>query len=257
MKPLLAVIAILSVTASQLLATPAERKAIINNYGNSVVYIEVTMEASYAMEGSSDKSEQVEDATGIVVDQSGLIMVPLVVISPNEALKQVMEGMGDGSAESKKALDSFRIEIKKIVVKLPDGTELPATVVLKDVQSELAFIKTSAALPADIKAMSIPASVSVDLGDDLLCISRLGSVSKYAPRVSGMYIAAKLTDPKLRYVLESNFNIAGIPAFTTDGQWAGVVLPKLGSRFDKGYMQLIPISEVGPLLKKAQAAPAK
>lgn len=257
MKRLIAVMALISIASSQIMATPAERKVVINNYASSVLYIEVTMETSYAMDGASDKNEQAENVTGILVDKSGLIIVPLLMISPNDALKQAMEGMANASAESKKMMDSFRMEIKKIVVKLPDGTELPATVVLKDAQSELAFIKTSAALPAEYKPIDVPASTSVDLGDDLLCLSRMGSVSKFAPRVGGMYIAAKLTEPKQRYVLESNTDDVGLPAFTMDGQWAGVVLPKIISSYDKSYMQLVPVSEVKPLLKKALETPTK
>lgn len=257
MKNLLAVMAVLCVASSHLMATPAERKAVVSNYANSVFYIEVTMETSYAMEGSSDKNEQVEDITGILVDKSGLIIVPLMVISPTDTLKQAIEAMGNTNPEAKKAMDSLRMEIKKIVVKLPDGTELPATVALKDAQSELAIIKTSAPLPATFKPMEIPANTAVDLGDDLLCLRRMGSVSKFAPKVAGMYVAAKLTEPRLRYVLETNSQSDGLPAFTMDGQWAGVVLTKIIGGFSSNYTQLVPVSEVGPLLKKAKEAPAK
>lgn len=256
MKRLLMIIAISALMCSQLLASPAERKAIVNQ-ASSVLCVEVTMETSYSIEGSEDKDEQQSNATGIVIDKSGLLVVPLLMINPTGVIKQMMEQMGDTDPSAKKMLESMRVDVKKIVVRLTDGTELPATVLLKDDQTELAVIKTASPFPDTVKPITVSDGVSVDLGDDLYCLSRLGSVSNFAPRVQGAYISAKITDPKLRYVVEGNMSDEGIPAFTGDGKWAGVILTKIAGRNDMPYTQLVPSTEAAAFIKKAQTASAK
>ena len=257
MKRLLMIIAISALMCSQLLATPAERKAIVANHANSVLCVEVTMETSYSMEGSDEKDEQQSNATGIVIDKSGLLVVPLLMINPTDVLKQMMDSMGDSDPSTKKMLESVHVDVKKIVVRLVDGTELPATVLLKDDQTELAVIKTASPFPDSVKPIAVADGVSIDLGDDLYCLSRLGSTSKFAPRVQGAYISAKITDPKLRYVIEGDMGDDGIPAFTGDGKWAGVILTKITGRNDSPYTQLVPSAEAAALIKKAQTASAK
>ena len=120
---------------------------------------------------------------------------------------------------------TFECELRGIKMRLPEGTEVPSRVVLKDEDLDLAFVAPSDPLnDANKKKIAIVAMESVKTADVLDSIIQLGRTSKefnYAPTVQLGHIAAVLTKPRT-YYLGASAGL-GSPVFSDQGKLTGLV----------------------------------
>jgi hypothetical protein len=105
---------------------------------HAIVTVQVVLKASYTRSGrSSDPNETKSDVTGTVIDPSGLVVLALSSFDPSDLYRRISEDY------------KMETDVNDIKILLDDGTEIPAEIVLRDKDLDLAFIrpKTKPASP--------------------------------------------------------------------------------------------------------------
>jgi len=194
-------------------AAEAARK-IVEERQDAVVMIKVVLE----MHDYENKAE----VLGTIIDPSGLVILSLSSIDPS--------AMTFG-------LDS-KTKIKSVKLLLSDGTEVPAKIVLRDRDLDIAFLRPTEKIEGKIDWIDLKKNCRPDMMEQVVLISRLGSVAGYTPYASICRIQAIVEKPRMLYVpgFSGIFGGLGIPAFNLSGESVGILLLKVTNptRLDMG-----------------------
>jgi len=195
---------------------------------------------------------------GLVIDASGLAVVSYSALNPMERLAgaiKIRRG-GDGDAVKIKTV------LSRIQMRLEDGTDVPARLVLKDKELDLAFIvpdpKEGDKVPL-FTALKVSAGATVKELDEVVAISRHTKDLGYQPIVTVGQVTSLITKPRTMYDLSAAPR-PGSPVFLLDGQLLGVTV-----NFDaEGLMSLsaretlvLPTFEITKLADQARKATEK
>jgi serine protease Do len=138
-------------------------------------------------------------------------------------MQDIMAGMADEDSKFK-----METELSDVKLLLDDGTEVPAEVVLRDKDLDLAFIRPKAKLTTPLAALDLANSARVQLLDQVVALNRLGSAAGRAYAASVERISAIVERPRLFYVPETSSTMTslGAPAFTVDGKVLGLFVTR-------------------------------
>jgi hypothetical protein len=195
-------------------------RAIFKKNRHSVVTVQIVVKSRFSMGGMGGQSnESRQDVTGTVVDPSGLTVLSLSATDPGQMVQSMMAGMSDD--ESKFKMDT---EISDIKILLEDGTEVPAEIVLRDKDKDLAFIRPKNKLGSPLTALDLSQSAKAEVLEQVIALNRLGNAAGRAYAASVERISAVVERPRLFYVPETSMTTTtlGAPAFTLDGKVLGL-----------------------------------
>lgn len=241
--------------------TVEDARKIADAHKDAVVGVQLVVETTSSYEGESDKRESKASATGTVIDPSGLVVASLAETNPSEMMNRFMAEEEDGPKMSSRTVD--------VKIRLADGTEIPADVVLRDRDLDLTFIRPKKAPETPMAFVDLAQSGTADVLDDLLVLSRLGTVTNRALGADIHKIRAVVTRPRTFYALMAAYQMnLGGPAFTMDGKVAGILLLKssVTGRDSMNYSAMddmmapvvMPCSTIAPIAEQAKkAAPIK
>ncbi len=193
-------------------------RAIFKKYQHAVVTVQLVVKSKLSMAGSGGQSsESRQEATGTVIDPSGLLVLSLSATDPG----QMIQSMLGGDEEMKLKFES---ELSDIKLLLEDGTEVPAEVVLRDKDLDLAFVRPKAKLATPLPAVELTQPGKAEVLDQVSSINRLGNAAGRAYGTAVERISAVVQKPRLFYVPETTMTTTalGAPAFTLDGKLLGV-----------------------------------
>ena len=261
--------------SSLLLATPAlaangELKAAAQKlseaHRNAIVWLTVIAKTSMTTEGDAppqikaalqgQDKETKSEATGTVVDASGLIVTSLAAIDKGSVVdgKTVNTPMGPVKLKS-------TTEIKEVKIIMPDGTEIPGDLVMKDTDLGLGFIKAR----SDSKEAQGVTFHSIDLTDsspgaildDCIGLGRLDENLNREPSIITTEISGITTKPRTFYRVMTD--ATGCPVFLSSGKLLGIsVMRQQRGDIDGGSMQMSPVvlpaADVAKVLEQAKAA---
>jgi hypothetical protein len=154
-----------------------------------------------------------------MIDSSGLTVASYVSLNPTAAMGNIRLPGGQGTV-------SFRGDLSDVKICLADGTEIPARVVLKDEDLDLAFIMPKDELEkqaADQLAavdLSKPAPKAARL-DQVVRLSRLGKDMNRELVVELDRVSAIIAKPRMLYIIGGAQ--PGSPVFTIAGDLLGIV----------------------------------
>jgi S1-C subfamily serine protease len=237
-------------------------RAVFKIHQHAVVTVQLTLKSKLSMPGAGGQSsESRQDVTGTVIDPSGLTVLSLSATDPAQLLQTIVGGASDD--ESRFRMES---ELSDVKILLDDGSDVPAEVVLRDRDLDLAFIrpKTDAATP--MAALDLKNSGKAQVLDQVVALNRLGSAAGRAYSAALVRITAVVPRPRLFYVPDSSLATAslGAPAFTIDGKVLGIFVmrsTKARSSANFGMFSLQPDNLTGiivpaeDILKAARQAP--
>jgi trypsin-like peptidase len=195
-------------------------RAIFKKNQHSVVTVQIVVKSRFSMGGMGGQSnESRQDVTGTVVDPSGLTVLSLSATDPGQLVQTMIAGMSDD--DSKFKMDT---ELSDIKILLEDGTEVPAEIVLRDKDKDLAFIRPKNKLSTPMVPLDLSKSAKADVLDQLIALNRLGNAAGRAYAASVERISAVVERPRLFYVPETSMTTTtlGAPAFTLDGKVLGL-----------------------------------
>jgi len=227
-------------------------RAIFTKNRQAVVTVQLVLKNKFsgAGMGASQASETKTDVTGTVIDPSGLTVVSLSATDPSQLLQNMMSAMSENDSRFK-----MESELSDIKLLLEDGTEVPAEVVLRDKDLDLAFVRPKAKPAAPMTAVDLADAGKAEILDQLVALNRLGNAAGRAFAAAEERVSAVVLKPRLFYIPQTSSTptTLGAPAFTLDGKPLGVFLMR--SLKGKGTMNMLnmqPENVTGIILPAAE-----
>ena len=217
---LVALVAVLPAATTGAQESRASARDVVKKWQAAVVNVRVVLKTRIAMGGREmQSSDDSVDTVGTVIDPSGLTVLSLGSLNPGAMMNRIMSAGGGGGAER----TEFTSEPTDLKLRLPDGRELPAKIVLRDEDLDLVFIRPTAKPPSPLVAIDLADSARPALLDQVLVLSRLGRVGGWTAAVSLHDIGAIIERPRTFFVLGSTPAGMGTPAFTPSGKVVGLL----------------------------------
>jgi hypothetical protein len=197
--------------------------------------VSVKVQANIKMRGQ--EQEQRLEVTGTMIDPSGLTVVSEQSINPASMLTSFMSSYSRREPSDMK----FESEITETLIVLDDGSEIPADVILKDEDLDLAFIKPKQ--PSD-KFVHVPFKTRqkpLELLEDFFVISRLSRSENRAIHMNIGMVLSIVKGPRTFYVCDQEVsgNSLGVPAFTADGSAVGLFVARRNQGGDDNSMNAL------------------
>ena len=222
-------------------------RSLVGKYGASVVTLRMVLKS--AAGGGSDQA-QIE-ANGIVIDASGLVATTNTAIDPASMYAGMM---GGDSAEMATSIVSARI-------RLSSGEELPARVVLRDRDRNLAFVRPIKRPAKPLTAVNFRGKSSARLGEAITIVGRLGKAGSRQSQAIVQRVVGVVDKPRRLYVLEPYAYVyLGNVVFNEAGQPLGLLSMRVvaGGRgvssLDSFLAVVIPMSDVWDVALQAPQA---
>jgi S1-C subfamily serine protease len=146
-------------------------------------------------------------------------VLSLSATDPAGMIRSMVSDMSDEDMKFR-----FDTELSDVKILLEDGTELPAEVVLRDKDLDLAFIRPKTRPAGPMTAIDLSQSAQAQVLDQVIALNRLSKTAGRAYAVSVERISAVVQKPRLFYIPDSSMTTTtlGSPAFTLDGSVLGV-----------------------------------
>jgi S1-C subfamily serine protease len=194
------------------------------------------------------------EAYGTVITSDGLLVAALSTIDQSRLIsgREITTRTG-----SRIKLDAT-VDIKEVRILLPDGEEVPADVIFKDTDLDLAFIRARADSKQFKSAKFIPVdlknSAKAVIAEETITLMRADDVLNRQPSVARGQVTVLVTKP--REFVRATSAAPGTPTFNTDGKLLGIGTVRI-VQGKQPTVVLIPASEVVELSEQAKTAKAK
>ena len=221
-------------------------KKLIADHQDSLV--SVTAVAKLAMSGGGTRGapqERKMEAPGTIVDASGLIVTSLARIDPSAMLASM--------GSSFRGVESSLQDVKVV---LGDGTEVPAQIVLKDTDLDLAFVRidmtSKEAKGITFKPIDLADSAKVGPGDGIIGLSRADESVGRIPGVRRDYVFAVSKRPRVFVLVSADF--MGSPVFNENGSLIGIGILRPGRVITKSSVAIVSAEDVKEVAEQAKIA---
>jgi hypothetical protein len=242
-----AVILLCAVSAgAQTTEERAGARTLITKYGDAVVTVLATTKVRINQAGREvQNQDQKVQSLATVLDGSGLAVMSLTQLDPSDALTANL-ARGRGAASG----ISVTTEPSDVRFRLADGREVPARVVLRDKDLDLAFLrpmdKPAAKMPAIDGAVAKPAAI-----DLVVVLQRLPEVAEWRPTAIFASVQAVVEKPRTFYILTGG--AIGAPVFDTQGRFIGVVVRLRANESANLPPIVLPATDIRDVAKQAAA----
>lgn len=215
-------------------------RSIFQKHRDAVVKVKLVIKFRLFMSGNEMKnSESITETTGTVLSSSGLTLISLNTTEPDKlAGKNISQKTG-----SNMNLDS---EIGDIKIIFHDGKEVPATVILRDRDLDLAFIRPVKKLPSPVHSIGSLKIVEPEILDEIFSLGRLGKLGSREPSISFDRIHAIVKKPRTVYIPFFTREF-GSPVFSKNGDWIGIILiryNKTGKTIPRAMSVILPAKDI-------------
>ena len=234
--------------------TPAELTA--RKLHQSLADAVVTIRATIAITVTpGDQPAQTQDRTfeqiGTVISSDGRVLLAASSIDP----AAVMNGRTVNTQAGPMRLSAVS-EVKEAFIVLADGTEIPAKVVLKDKDLNLALIAPTA--PPAEKFIYVDTTITdtVVPVDEVIVLGRMNKSFDRSAKVEVDSVAAVLTKP--RPLVAIHIPVTGCPVFSANGKFVGMTSGKITTDDEGETEGMVPVVIPAETLQKFLApAPTK
>jgi len=241
------------------LATPAAddtlaaaARKIFEEKQECVLWVTGVAKTTFSAEGSGDSPVNVPDqetkieALGTIIDASGLVVTSLSQVDPARTFSgRMIRGVRMDASSA----------LKEVKVTLADGTEIPAVLVMKDTDLDLAFIRikldSKEARDVTIKSVDLKNSAAGKMLDSTITVTRMDEVLN---RVAAVNIGEiNMITRKPRVFIRAGGGVGGCPTFLADGKLLGITTARL-VRNRNPVAVILPASDVLEIAEQAKAA---
>jgi len=222
-----AVVLVLTCSISSAVAQTIEQQAlqVFEQQKNAVVTVEFVVKQNFSMMGMGSESEESRiETTGTVIDATGLTVVALSATDPMSMMAGLMGGMLGDDVQMQSEVTDARI--------LTDGTPIQATVVLRDKDNDLAFVRPVTPPESPLPFIDLSNNAQPGLLDQIVVVERLGKVASRIHTVDIVRVTGIVERPRLFYITPSQ--AVGAPAFSLDGKCVGIFVTRMMEQGDSG-----------------------
>lgn len=226
---------LLAVLLFSLLSLPALSSAddlagkgreIVNKYKEAILIVRLVIKGGMSFGGSSHQEESKTEATGVVIDPTGLAVVPLSETDPYGEIGDLLSSMG-----SSRGVDvNVKSDLADVKYVLADGTEIAAKVVLRDRDLDLAFVRPLEKPAQPMTFVDLSKDVQLDLLDEAICLDRMTSAYDRVPYAAVGRVKSVVEKPRRYYLIEGT--TTGGPVFDVEGRILGINLSTPSSSSD-------------------------
>jgi hypothetical protein len=195
----------------------AAAREIVARHGEAIVTVMGTLKAHMSRAGQDRTApDQAVQASATVLDPSGLVVVSLSALDPGE-----IAARNPGLERAKVTMTTELVDLK---IRLVDGTELPARMVLRDADLDLLFVRPVTEPPKPMPALS-PSPVRLTPMDAVIIVQRFGESAGWKAGAAVGTVEVVVDKPRTLYVVAVTTAGHGIGAsvFDIKGQFAGVL----------------------------------
>ena len=219
MAAALATVCLASIAAEA--QTPEERngaRELMAKHGDAVITVLGTTKVRINQGGREvqNRDERVQ-ALATILDGSGLAVMSLSAIDPSDLIESSLaRGRDAGPAGV-----TVTTEPSNLRYRTADGKEIPARLVLRDKDLDLAFLRPTERPSAPMAAIDAPPVRPAPI-DLLIVLQRFPEVAGWQATALFASVQAVVEKPRLFYIVNSG--AFGAPVFDTSGRFVGVVL---------------------------------
>lgn len=233
----------------------AQAKKVFAERQDAVIWISVVAKISFQAEGGKEAvnipdREQKSEALGTFIDSAGMVVTSLGSIDPSREFSGREVRTRDGVVK----IESSAI-FKEVRVIMPDGTEIPADIVMRDIDLDLAFLRIKSgakeAKGVEFKPVDLKSAASANVSDDVVTISRNDEVLNRVASVSRGQITSVTKKPR-EFLRATGANL-GCPSFTPDGKLVGIAVTRT-VRGKSSQTVILPAADVLEIAEQARAA---
>ena len=211
----------------------AGRKVLESNK-DAVIKVKVVLQQKMLVNGTEGHStEETKEISGTVIDPSGLVVVALSAVDPSRLMESILKNVAGG------AKMDMKFQVKDVKLLLPDETEVEASVVLRDKDLDLAFIRPTLKPSKPMAAINLSKQARPQVLDDVLLVMRLSKVSNHEPSIATSRVTAIVRKPRLSYILQAaseGMENIGTPVLMPDGRVAGILVMRMAETHGGGGM---------------------
>jgi S1-C subfamily serine protease len=243
MRSLAAAVVFALVAGASQVSAQDERAAgreIVKKWQNAIVTVRVVLKMRVSVGGREMQSmDESVETVGTVIDPSGLTVLSLGALNPGAMMNKMIGGGGSGQERME-----FGSEPSDVKLRLPDGRELPARIVLRDEDLDLAFLRPTTKPDKPLVAINLADEGRPAILDPVVVLNRLGRVGGWAPAASLQTIGAIIERPRKFYVIETGSSGGmGTPAFTSSGKVVGLLTMRSVQSGKPGMFSMVGGSE--------------
>ena len=251
--PLLSLCAALSATAARPVVASAQAtddraaaRATVARRSDDVVVVLATIKVRLTVNGREQTADQATQANATILDASGLAVMSLQQIQPDEAMTRMYSRQSQGGARVDVATD-----IADMRMHLADGREVPAKLVLRDEDLDLAFIRPTDPLPAPLPFVDAP-SAKAQMLDQLTLVRRTGETTGWAPAAAFATVELVIDKPRTYYqVVILGGGGPGCPLFDAQGRFVGVLVMRDTGTRGSGALSVLPADDIREVARQA------
>jgi len=236
-------------------APAVQARKVFADRQDAVVWISAVAKVSMQAEGAKEAvnipdREQKAETLGTLVGRDGLVVTALSNLDPTRELSGREIRTRDGTVKIEASAT-----LKDVHLTMPDGTEIPTEVVMRDADLDLAFLRVKAgakeAKGVEFKGVDLQDSAIVNVGDDVVTISRMDDVLSRVGSMSRGQVNSITRKP--REFIRASGSSLGCPSFSLEGKLVGITI----SRFVRGktsHNVILPAADVQEIALQARAA---
>lgn len=227
--------------------SPEERAAardVVKKWQDTVVNVRIVLKTRMAMSGREmNATEETVDAVATVIEPDGLAVMSLSTLNPAGMMNRIMGPARGGAGEDNFQMTSEPTDLK---IRLSDGREIPAKIVLRDEDLDLAFIRPTVKPAKPFTSLALGDEGRPQPLDPVVAISRLGRVGGWVPAASLQSVNAIIERPRTMYVMSGSDGFGGgigTPVFLLNGKIAGLLVLRSMSGSRPGMFSMMGGSE--------------
>jgi S1-C subfamily serine protease len=149
--------------------TRAAARDVMKKWQAAVVNVRIVLKVRMSMAGREVQAmDDSVDTVGTVIDETGLTVLSLGSLNPGGMMSKLMGAMGGGGG----GMPQMQItsEPSDVKIRLPDGQELPAKIVLRDEDLDLAFLRPTTPPAKPLVAINLQESARPAILDEVLVL---------------------------------------------------------------------------------------
>ncbi|MGD9646920.1 MAG: hypothetical protein AB7U73_14500 [Pirellulales bacterium] len=231
-------------------AVVATARDLLTKHHEAVVWVSAVV--TVQIPGGARSAEQEAETLGTVVDPSGLVLISLEAMNPVSRLTRLGVNVRTPAGVN---LHDIKSSLSQVKIRLADGTEVPAKVVLEDSDLGLSFLRpdppSEGTEPRTFVSIPLAEGAAAEVLDRVIELRRLGKTLDNEPTVALDRVTAVIKKPRELFCTSTKGD--GTPVFTTDGKLLGIAV----SHSD-GTSVVVPTIDIVPIAEQAkESAPAE
>jgi hypothetical protein len=197
-------------------------RKLLKDHANCVTWVSATVRVEVSAGGRSmPPQEQKLEALGTIIAEDGLTVLSLSRVDPTATLLSRIRTPGG----------SVNVNYTEVLLLMQDGTEVPAKLLLKDTDLDLAFVlpikdedKKSKKRIFPYVPRSSRSKAPLPL-DEVVSLGKLGRNLYRQSTLKKGWVNAVIEKPRKYFVIENTS--PGTPVFDREANWLGIVVYKM------------------------------